>query len=291
MSLTASLRRAVPSPLKSALRLAVASAGQARQEARNAALDLRDALTGRNKRLTPPHRLWGLVTDPNRDFHAPGEEIRDLLISLGLKPDQRVLDVGCGCGRVALPLTEYLSPQGGFDGFDIMPSVIRWCQRAVTPRFPNFRFVLADLHSDRYHPDGESPASRYVFPYPDGVFDYVFLGSVFTHMLPADVDNYLGEIARTMKPGGTCVISYYLLNAEREAAIAAGGSMWTFSHHGPGYRAEYAHLPEAVTGYDEQWILDLYRAKGLDIAEVRHGVWPTRRIQDQDIVIARKPGN
>jgi SAM-dependent methyltransferase len=200
-----------------------------------------------------------------------------------------VLDVGCGCGRVALPLTEYLSPQGGFDGFDIMPSVIGWCQRAITPRFPNFRFVLADLHSDRYHPDGTSSSSRYVFPYPDGVFDYVFLGSVFTHMLPADVDNYLGEIARVMKPGGQCVISYYLLNSEREEAIAAGGSMWRFTHHGPGYRAEYAHLPEAVTGYDEASILGLYQAKQLEITEIRRGLWPTRPIQDQDIIVARKP--
>lgn len=289
MSLTAGLRRALPGPLKSAVRSAVVGAGQARQELRYAALDLRDALTGRNKRLTPPHRLWGLVTDPDRDFHAPGEEIRDLLISLGLKPDQRVLDVGCGCGRVALPLTEYLTPQGGFDGFDIMPAVIRWCQDAVTPRFPNFRFVLADLHSDRYHPDGASPASRYVFPYLDGVFDYVFLGSVFTHMLTADVDNYLGEIARVMKPGGQCVISYYLLNPEREAEMARGGGMWSFPHHGDGYRAEYPHLPEAVVGFDETDVLALYRAKGLDIVEIRRGVWPTRPIQDQDIVIARKP--
>ena len=37
-----------------------------------------------------------------------------------LEPDHRVLDVGCGVGRLAIPLTKYLSRSGSYNGFDIV---------------------------------------------------------------------------------------------------------------------------------------------------------------------------
>jgi len=51
------------------------------------------------------------------------------LIELGeLKPTHTVLDVGCGIGRVAIPLTKFLS-EGMYYGFDIVPSAITRCQK------------------------------------------------------------------------------------------------------------------------------------------------------------------
>ena len=35
------------------------------------------------------------------------------------QPGERVLDIGCGIGRMARPLTPYLTPPGAYDGFDI----------------------------------------------------------------------------------------------------------------------------------------------------------------------------
>ena len=50
----------------------------------------------------------------------------------GLKPEHRVLDIGCGVGRVALPLTRYLT-SGTYDGFDIVKRWIR-CVLAASLR-------------------------------------------------------------------------------------------------------------------------------------------------------------
>src|SRR5688500_3162291 len=125
--------------------------------------------------------MWASITSPDLDFKTEGEGVcRFLIEECGLKPDEAVLDVGCGIGRNAVPLTRHLVG-GTYDGFDIMPEAIEWCRKNITPRYPNFRFHLADVHSDRYHPGGRDSASEYRFPFEDGAFDLVFLISVFTH--------------------------------------------------------------------------------------------------------------
>ena len=254
---------------------------------RGGALDLAEDLSGKRRPLTPPRRLWSLVTVRSNDFHASGQDLCQFLISRGLRPQHRVLDVGCGIGRLAVALTSHLDDEGSYEGFDIMPVAIRWCQN-ITAAHPNFRFQLADVHSKRYQPKGRVRASAYTFPYPDNSFDFVVLGSVFSHMLPDDLSRYLGEIARVLKPGGRSVISGYLLTPEKRDAIAAGKAALTFAHAGPGYWAENAEIPEAAVAYDQDWMIELYGRCGLHIVENLVGVWSTSKLQGQDIVIAAK---
>jgi SAM-dependent methyltransferase len=250
-------------------------------------LDLLDTLKGQRKPLTPPRRLWGLVTARHGDFHAAGANLRDFLIGQGLQRQHRLLDVGCGIGRLALALTDFLEPPGGYDGFDIMPVGIRWCQR-ITQAYPHFRFQLADVHSARYHPRGTMKARDYVFPYDRDTFHFVVLSSVFSHMLPDDLAHYLTQIARVLRPGGRTVISCYLVSARTRDALTAGRSALTFSHAGPGYWAEFAGMPEAAIAYDESWMRALHDACGLEIVQTFDGDWSTSRSQGQDLVIATK---
>lgn len=252
-------------------------------------LDALDALAGRRDPLTPPRRMWEWVAGRHGDFARTGVSSLELLRRHGLSPDDAVLDVGCGVGRIAVPLTGYLGPAGSYDGLDVMPAAIAWCRRAITPRFPRFRFHLADVRSDRYRPDGPSPASRYVFPFPDESFDFVCLWSVFTHMLPADMRNYLAEIARVMRPGARCVISYFLLDERSRAAAAKGRGAFRFRFAGEGYWAEDASAPEAAIAFERADIEALYASLGLKITAITPGAWSREPVQDQDLVAAVKP--
>jgi len=49
----------------------------------------------------------------------------------GVRPDDRVLDVGCGCGRMAVPFLNYMSDIGGYWGFDVSRDGIAWCNRRI----------------------------------------------------------------------------------------------------------------------------------------------------------------
>jgi len=87
---------------------------------------------------------------------------------------------------------------------------------------------LAEILSRRYNPKGRYRAEEYTFPYKDEFFDFVFLTSVFTHILPKGVRNYTSEISRVMKPGGRCFIMYFMLNEESLGLIEKGKSDWEF---------------------------------------------------------------
>ena len=66
----------------------------------------------------------------------------------------QVLDIGCGCGRLARhsPITSMI--EGDTMRIDVGKSAIDWCREAYKD-FPNFQFHHAELHSKRYQ-DNES---------------------------------------------------------------------------------------------------------------------------------------
>jgi SAM-dependent methyltransferase len=203
----------------------------------------------------------------------------------------RVLDVGCGVGRFALPLLDYIdaSHGGSFDGFDILREGILWCQSTITARYPHFRFIHVDLFNPHYNAAGKLDARTFRFPYADGSFDFVLLSSVFTHLLPDEVDHYLSEIARTTAVGGRTYITWFLRTPESLAGVAAGRARLDIRHHQGRFAVMDPDLPQKAIAYDEEWVLERYRGHGFRVVTpVTYGKWSGCQGRDsfQDIVIA-----
>src|SRR5436853_5461052 len=128
--------------------------------------------------MVPPAEM---IYTGDGDFLGIGREFLEYFIKLGnLRPSDRVLDVGAGLGRMAIPLTQYLSKRGRYEGFDAVKLGVEWCQERISRTYPNFRFRFADIHNTCYNPEGQIKAQDFKFPYADGSFDFVFLASVFT---------------------------------------------------------------------------------------------------------------
>jgi SAM-dependent methyltransferase len=252
-----------------------------------AILDALDSILGR-KDMIPPRRM---IFVGRGDYRKIGSEFLQHFVQLGgLKPSDRVLDVGCGIGRMAVPLTTYLK-DGRYEGFDIVPMGIEWCRKNITPRFPHFRFQLADVYNKSYNPGGSCKASVYRFPFGEGSFDFVFLTSIFTHMLPDDLEHYLHEIHRVLKNGGRCLITYFLLNDESRQLIARGKSTIDLKHDMGVWMAVHEDKPEDAIAFEEKWVRELYGRAGFSILEPIHfGSWCKRStgVSYQDIVVAEK---
>jgi SAM-dependent methyltransferase len=235
--------------------------------------------------LPPAHlRIYYYGTWNPKAFARACELGRTELITRGLRPEHRVLDIGSGIGNLALGLVGYL--RGGFDGVEIHPEAVAWCQRAITPRHPTFRFHRADLASHAYNPRGTLPASAYRFPFPDKTFDFIFLASVFTHMLPDAVERYVHEIGRLLAPGGTCVAGYFLLNDETRAGVDAGRSFMSFGVDHPSglCRLHDGTMPEAAVALEETFVRRVNEQAGLCVRELRRGRWWSGVAHEQDVL-------
>ena len=112
---------------------------------------------------------------------------------------ERILDFGCGCGRVARYVPNYSRAE--LYGTDINRQLARWSAANLPGTF----------HTNRLMPP---------LRYGDEFFDVIYLFSVFTHLRQETQQAWLKEFHRILKPGGHVLISFH---DEDLAAVAAIG--------------------------------------------------------------------
>jgi len=281
-------RRALRGRTKAAVREAVC-----------AVVDAGDWIAGRRRPLVPPARLRvrvGCFLSYIRLSHydAVADEFVDHLRALArLRSDSRVLDIGCGCGQMAVPLTRMVAPAGCYDGFDPDSEAIAWCTRHITARFPRFRFMHADLGNSLYNPTGTLDAAAFHFPYPDEAFDLILLKSVFTHLQLPALRNYFNEIRRMLEPGGRVLASFILLNDVSERHAAGNTRAMAFPFDGHGCRLFDRAVPEYKVAYDERVLREVAAECGLTIEAIEYGAWSGRPdfLSFQDLVLFSRPGS
>ena len=123
------------------------------------------------------------------NFQAGGLLEYSLLLQHGLQPEQTVIDVGCGSGRLAVQLKEYLT--GTYVGIDVVPELFNYA-RKISQR-PDWKF---------YQAPGLS------IPEPDNSADFICFFSVITHLLHEESYKYLQDAKRILKPNGKIIFSF-----------------------------------------------------------------------------------
>jgi SAM-dependent methyltransferase len=265
-------------------------AAHARQQIGAIMVDSGLLLMGQLDRSLPPTRLRFIG---NGDFLAIGTEYLGYFREFAaLQPHEDVLDIGCGIGRMALPLTKYLE-RGSYRGIDIVREGIEWCQNNITPKHPNFRFEHANVYNRMYNRAATRGAAEYRFPYADASFDFVFLTSVFTHMLGEDTRHYLSEIGRCLRPGGRVLSTWFLLNEESRRQMLQSPNALKLVHPWDDERFMLLNrrVPEGAVGVDQEFVWSMHAEAGLTIdPNVRWGKWTGRKspVSYQDIIVARK---
>jgi ubiquinone/menaquinone biosynthesis C-methylase UbiE len=250
-------------------------------------------LFGRYASLIPPLELMHDGPIGYQEFKDNGEEFFRYYTGLcGLKPHEKMLDVGSGIGRKTFLLTDYLREPGGYEGLDIVKTGVDWCTERITRRYPHFRFQLIDVRNQHYNPGGQYSAANYKFSFADESFDFVVLASVFTHMLAQEVENYLAEVGRVLRRGGRCLISFFLLNEMSKELLRAGkSSIQMTPGFGPCWMLDPSN-PEMAIGYEEDFVLSLYGKYSLEIRQpIQYGSWCGRTdfLSYQDMILAFKP--
>ena len=114
---------------------------------------------------------------------------------LGLRPGERVLDMGCGAGRHA------------FEMYHRGADVIAFDQNA-DELHDVAEFFAAMRDSGDLPPGAEADVKQgdaLSLPFGDGEFDRIVCAEVLEH-IPSD-DQAISELARVLKPGGTIAVT------------------------------------------------------------------------------------
>jgi len=102
----------------------------------------------------------------------------------------KILDFGCGCGRMSRFLNNYSSTNSIY-ACDVNPDHIKWCQK--------------NLIGVQYSQNNVLPP----LPYHDQMFDLVYSLSVFTHLSESTSIEWLTEMRRILKSDGVLIITIH----------------------------------------------------------------------------------
>jgi len=106
----------------------------------------------------------------------------------GFATADAILDLGCGCGRLARWVTP--APGGRLSGSDINRGLVAWCARNLEGDFK-----VNPLHGR--------------LPLDDGAFDLVYACSVVTHLREPTAAAWFAEVARVLRPGGRALVTFH----------------------------------------------------------------------------------
>jgi len=119
--------------------------------------------------------LYGLFKDPHKALNAAG-----------IKPGQKVLEVGCGPGFFTIPVAKMVGPKGSVCALDMSPSAIERVQQKIEEAgATNIETLLAD-------------AARTGLP--DESLDLIFLFGL--DHARGDMRGIMTEMHRLLKPAG-----------------------------------------------------------------------------------------
>ncbi len=192
-----------------------------------------------------------------------------------LTSQSQVLELGCGCGRNARALKEFLGTEGRYTGQDVDAEMIAWCSANLADA--RAQFEHADLLSLVYNPHGKT-ITDYRFPANDSSISLIIAVSVFSHLLYADANHYIRESSRVLMPGGYLHMTHFIMDYIRPRL----GQRWTFAHKELNCYVENLRYPEAAVAFDLSVITDMLSEHGLTLETIYNDEL------HQQTVIARK---
>jgi SAM-dependent methyltransferase len=214
-----------------------------------------------------------------------------------LNASDSILDVGCGCGRIAAALTQYVDRKSRYIGIDIVPGLIDFARNFITPRYPYFKFLLLNESNKTYdwwlRPEGEIGIAKVTEGVSAQSIDLAISVSLFTHLDYPSALEMLTSIHHTLKANGRVFMTVFVLDASARGGIEAGRTAFSFKQRTPSGKlfAEKSEDPTFAVAYDDGLLDELISSAGFQLERRVPGYWSIGGTGEtfQDVLILRRP--
>lgn len=233
--------------------------------------------------IIPPQEIRKLIGPfgNDKDYENSAKEgiesLRKYTSNLRIK---NILDLGCGCGRIAGLIPDTFPDLQSFVGVDVNHTLIEFCKKTYSD--PRFRFQELNLGNSIWAPNkhGLFPDLGFLGAQK---FDMVYAFSVFTHTKYEMFCAWLGEIAKYLSDSG---MFYFTLFIKRDTGMEP---LFSFKHQrGQDYWIDDPLHPEAAVAYSHLSILKAILDNNLRVISVDYGKWNSAKIHSQDTIIVRR---
>lgn len=152
---------------------------------------------------------------------------RDHLLQHGLRPEHRLLDIGCGSLRAGVALVPVLHP-GHYHGIDYLGALIE----------EGYRQEIVPLGLDTRLPrENLAEEQAFLVPFPGVTFDVALAQSVFTHLPVNHLRLCLARMRPRMREGGLFFCTFFVapdtLPADETMRHPPRDEVETFSYRDP----------------------------------------------------------
>ena len=175
-------------------------------------LSASDCVSFNNLILPAPHlRFGGIEFKDNKYFYDSAlSEAERLIKNFGLIKRKKILDVGCGMGRLPLGIIGKVCEIKKYVGIDVDKKSIKWCKHYISKYHTNYQFIYINTKNLRYNPDGKIINNEFSFPLKNEEFDIIYLYSVFSHMTIEDIKIYLKEFKKILVKSGRIFLTAFI---------------------------------------------------------------------------------
>ncbi|MFN2621454.1 MAG: class I SAM-dependent methyltransferase [Chthoniobacterales bacterium] len=207
-----------------------------------------------------------------------------------------VLEVGCGCGRIAAALTQHLQSGSRYVGVDIVSGLVEFGRKFITPRYPQFKFLLLDQGNFTYDAwrskGGLVDLEKLSQAQPQSSVDLAISISLFTHLDYAPALEILNAIRWMLGPKGQAFITVFVLDDKAREGIHGSRSCFGFSHRTPSGKLHSEKLedPTYAVAYEIGQLEELVQSAGLTLDHWIRGYWSSGDASEtfQDALLLRK---
>ena len=239
----------------------------------------------------PPENFVNVIgSDTYKHFKATMiSTFQEFTTRFDLNSNSVVLDIGCGCGRLALPFSFFLR-DGAYFGVDVWEEGLDWCKSNISDRNRNFQFIRIEAENNYYFDDFNSEVknSFSLQEIENRSIDFAYALSVFTHLTADDCRAYLHELARTLKKDGSAYLTAFIIDDFFFKFKSRTGQHRAVKETAPGCYHAY-HGQDFFAGFTRKFWTEMCTEAGLRIVSYELGKWAekpgARTYQDIFVVV------